>query len=69
MQYTKKIMKMSALIEENGFTKTYLKSLVHLPGQDFAWKQNPLKRNSPWVFDTEKFEKHRIGLIKLSKIS
>ena len=59
MKYPKKIMKLSELTEL-GYKKEYLMNCYRTKGQRFAQKQNPLKGNSPIIFDTEQFEKWRL---------
>lgn len=66
MEYGKKVMRMSEL-EEMGFPKEYLKNAYANPKQDFAWKISPTKRNSPIVFDVEKFEKYRQETMKAER--
>lgn len=66
LTYPKPIMKISELIEM-GFTRDYLLGIYALPTQDFAWKQNATKRNSPIMFDTEKLEEYRLRQIKLEQ--
>ena len=59
IKYPKKIMKLSELTKL-GFKKEYLMNCYRTKGQRFAQKQNPMKSNSPIIFDTEQFEKWRI---------
>lgn len=59
MEYPKPIMKITEL-NEMGFPKEFLMVAYRTKGQDFAQKVNPLKRNSPIIFETEKFEKYRL---------
>lgn len=66
MKYEKPIMKTSELIKM-GYTRDYLLGLYALPDQDFAWKQNMTKKNSPIFFDTEKLEEYRQNQIKLER--
>lgn len=66
MWYPKRIMRMSELERKMGFPHRFLLLAYRSYGQDFAWKINPQKRNSPIVFDTEKFEKYRLKTIKAS---
>ena len=44
---------------ENNFSRVDLERAYRTKGQNFAWKIDPLKRNSPIKFDTEKFEEWR----------
>lgn len=66
--YPKPIMKISELIKM-GFTRDYLLNIYALPTQDFAWKQNATKKNSPIMFETEKLEEYRQNQIKLEQQS
>ena len=66
LEYPKPIMKVSELIKM-GYTRDYLLGIYALPTQDFAWKQNPTKKNSPIFFDTARLEEHRQGQIKLEQ--
>lgn len=58
MEYPKKIMRVSELMEM-GFSKKYLNSAYRSRGNNFATKLNPAKSNSPIIFDTEGFENWR----------
>ncbi len=42
-----------------GYTKEYLMKQYRTKGQTFAKKQDPTRRNSPIIFDTELFEKQQ----------
>lgn len=59
IEYPKRIMKLSELTKL-GFKKEYLMNCYRSKGQRFAQKQNPMKSNSPIIFDTEQFEKWRL---------
>lgn len=61
MKYRLPVMRQQALHKEMGFPMAYLNRAYRAPGQDFAWKMNAAKPNSPIIFDTEKFEKWRIA--------
>lgn len=63
MEYPKKIMRMTELVRM-GFPEEMLRHAVQEKGQTFAWKNNPLARNSPLLFDTEGFEKWRLNQAK-----
>lgn len=65
MIYPKRIMRKSELIKL-GFSKTQLEIAYLSKGQSFARKINPLKRNSPILFDTEGLEKFLQRQSKLS---
>lgn len=60
MKYPKKIMKRGELIRGMGFTEPYLMRAFSTPGQTFAWRENPLNKHSPILFDTDGLEKWRI---------
>lgn len=57
-KYPKKIMRLSELVKL-GYTKEYLMKQYRTKGQKFAKKQDPTRRNSPIIFDTELFEKQQ----------
>ena len=59
INYEKDIMRKCELIEKHGFPRELLDRAYRAPGQRFAQKTNPAKRNSPIVYDTEEFEKWR----------
>lgn len=56
-KYPKRIMRLNELVEM-GYSKEYLMKQYRTKGQKFAKKQDPTRRNSPIIFDTELFEKH-----------
>lgn len=58
IEYPKPIMRLNEL-REMGFCKEFLKDAYADPKQDFAWKIDATKRNSPIMFDTVGFEKYR----------
>ena len=60
MNYPKKVMSRKALIAQMGFTEAYLMRAFSTPGQTFAWRENPLNKHSPIMFDTAGLEKWRI---------
>ena len=60
MEYPNKIMSRKALISQMGFTEAYLMRAYSTPGQTFAWRENPLNKHSPIMFDTAGLEKWRI---------
>ncbi len=62
MTYPKAVMRITEL-EEMGFPREFLEYCYRKKGQDFAWKVNPAKPNSPIVFDTEIFDKWRMRMI------
>ncbi|MCI9439318.1 MAG: hypothetical protein HFH85_19660 [Lachnospiraceae bacterium] len=63
MEYPKPVMRLQEL-QKMGLPKEFLFSAYRSKGQTFAQKINPLKPNSPIIFDTEEFEKWRIGRCK-----
>ncbi len=57
-KYPKRIMRLNELVEM-GYSKEYLMKQYRTKGQKFARKQDPTRRNSPIIFDTELFEKQQ----------
>ena len=60
MDYPKTVMSRKALIAQMGFSEAYLMRAYSTPGQTFAWRENPLNKHSPIMFDTAGLEKWRI---------
>lgn len=60
MNYPSEIMTRKALISQMGFTEAYLMRAFSTPGQTFAWRENPMNKHSPILFDTEGLEEWRI---------
>lgn len=60
MEYPSNIMSRKALITQMGFTEAYLMRAYSTPGQAFAWRENPLNKHSPIMFDTAGLEKWRL---------
>lgn len=60
MNYPSNIMTRKALITQVGFTEAYLMRAFSTPGQTFAWRENPLNKHSPIMFDTDGLEKWRL---------
>ena len=58
MKYPKQIMRLSEL-RKMGFPETYLLNAYFDRNQNFAWKMDVRKSNSPILFETEKFEEYR----------
>lgn len=58
MEYPKPIMKRSELLKM-GFPEEFLDRAYRVRGQTFAVKLNPMKQNSPIIFQTEEFEQWR----------
>ncbi len=56
MEYPKKIMRKKEL-EKLGFPERLLLRAAMERGQTFAFRQDPGKKTSPWLFDTEGFAK------------
>ena len=56
MKYEKQVMKIKELVAM-GFPKEMLMNAYRYPGQRFAQKIDPAKKNSPIVFNTEEFDK------------
>lgn len=59
MKYPSPVMRLTELMQL-GFPEEFLLSAYRTKGQDFAQKISPTKRNSPIIFDTEKFEEYRM---------
>lgn len=57
-KYPKRIMRLNELVKL-GYTREYLMKQYRIKGQKFAKKQDPMRRNSPIIFDTELFEKQQ----------
>lgn len=55
MTYPKAIMAITEL-EALGYSRYQLRNMVHIRGQDFAFR---LPGGKKWYIDTEKFEKFR----------
>lgn len=64
MDYPGKFMRASELAKLTGLPKTYFSNLLFEPGQNFARKMHPNKKNSPTIIDTEKYEKWHQKQIK-----
>lgn len=58
MEYPKPLMRKKELIKM-GLPPQYLNRAIAAPGQTFAFKLDPTKKTSPYIFDTQKFEKWR----------
>ena len=68
MEYPKQVMKMRELLAM-GFPEEFLLKAYRSEKQNFAWKLDMTKKNSPILFDTEEFEKYRTTLICIEKKS
>lgn len=55
--FPKSQMKISEL-KKIGFPETELLDSFRIPGQKFARKLNPEKKNSPIIFDTDSFREY-----------
>lgn len=66
MNYPKDIMTRKALIAM-GFSEAYLMRAFTAPGQTFAWRENPLNKHSPIIFDTAELEKWRLEDCKMQE--
>ena len=64
MFYPKPFMRLKEL-HKMGIPKEFLFEAYRTKGQTFAQKINPLKSNSPIIFDTDGFEKWRISRCKV----
>lgn len=67
MNYPKEIMTRKALIAQLGFSEAYLMRAFSTPGQTFAWRENPLNKHSPIMFDTAGLEKWRLEDCKMQE--
>ena len=67
MDYPKTVMSRKALIAQMGFSEAYLMRAYSTPGQTFAWRENPLNKHSPILFDTEGLEKWRVEDCKMQE--
>lgn len=63
MKYPKQIMSKTELMGM-GFTRSYLDRVSRVKGQTFAFRINPMKANSPLMFDTVGLEKFRLKEIE-----
>ena len=59
MEYPRAVMRKQELVNELGFSASFLDRAFKSKGQTFAWKISN-KRNSPIEFDTEGLEKYRL---------
>ena len=67
MTYPKPFMRLQEL-HRMGLSKEFLLEAYRSKEQTFAQKINPLKSNSPIVFDTDGFEKWRITRCKVENV-
>lgn len=63
LEYPKPVMKVYELMEL-GLAREFLIQAFHSPKQNFAWKMNPMAKNSPILFETNGLEEYRINCIK-----
>lgn len=68
MEYPKQVMKITELTEL-GFPKEWLMKAYRNKSQNFAWKIDMTKRNSPIVFDTKGLEEYRLKMINAERIA
>ncbi len=59
MEYPKPFMRKKDLLDM-GLPPQYLDRAIEAPGQTFAFKLDPSKKTSPYIFDTQGFEKWRV---------
>lgn len=64
MDYPKAVMRVKEL-EKMGFPHEYLMRSYYSINQNFAWKMNPIIKNSPILFDTAGFEKWRLKDVQM----
>lgn len=53
MTYPKAVMSITEMVDVMGYSRTYMKQMVNIPGQEFAFKTS---ENGKWMIDTEAFE-------------
>lgn len=58
MEYPKELMRKKELVGM-GIPESYIDRAIAAPGQSFAVKINPLKKNSPYILNTKGFEEWR----------
>jgi hypothetical protein len=63
LEYPKQVMRLSEL-KTMGIPEEFLMNAYRSRNQNFAWKLDMTKKNSPILFDTSGFEEYRLGLIK-----
>ncbi len=68
MEFPRAVMRLSEL-KEMGYPEALLLEAWREKGQDFALKQNPLKKNSPIIYHTEGLKKWLRQRIKLENMS
>lgn len=56
-EFPKSQMRVRELVQA-GFSETEILEAVHAPGQNFARKINPGKRNSPIIINTSEFGRY-----------
>ena len=66
MTYPKPFMGIPELMKM-GLTREFLNQAIASPGQTFASRVNPKKKKSPYLFDTEGFEKWRLEQIQIEQ--
>ena len=59
MEYPKPFMQKKELMDM-GLSLRYLNRAIAAPGQTFAFKLDPSKKTSPYIFDTQGLEKWRV---------
>lgn len=64
MTYAKAVMRISEL-KRMGFPEEFLLRAYRSANQNFAWKIDTTKSNSPILFDTELFEVYRLKQISI----
>lgn len=67
IQYPKEILKKAEMMDL-GFPEEMLLRATQEKNQNFAFKLNPLAKNSPWMFITSGFDQWLQEQIKLSKV-
>ena len=62
---TKTILRLKEMIDM-GYPIEFCRNLIFIPGQDFAFKENPERKNSPILVDYERFLKYRDKMCRMS---
>lgn len=65
MVYPKPIMSRKEMIKL-GIPEALLIKVTLEKGQKIAFRPNPASKTSPWLYDTEEFEKYRVNLARIS---
>ncbi len=66
MEYPRAVMRKQELVDELGFSESFLDRAYRSKGQKFAWKTGN-RANCPIEFDTAEFEKYRLTQCGLAR--